>query len=132
MNRKSILICIAVLLVLVVGVAVAVFFLYSGTGSRTSRHGVSAGDPEYGIFQAVPSDALSVMKFSDLASMTECLVSEQSALHYFVTEKAERGKMVAFLEKLSASSSLYNSAMSSPAVMSVLMEQCDIKIELSL
>ena len=116
MNRKTIIMCVTVTCVFVMVVSVALFFLYSGTDK--SKNGL-ADTRDFMLFSAVPSDALSVMKFSDLASMTECLVSEQSALHYFVTEKAERGKMVAFLEKLSASSSLYNSAMSSPAVMSV-------------
>ena len=116
MNRKTIIMCVTVTCVFVMVVSVALFFLYSGTDKSKNS---LADTRDFMLFSAVPSDALSVMKFSDLASMTECLVSEQSALHYFVTEKAERGKMVTFLEKLSASSSLYNSAMSSPAVMSV-------------
>ena len=113
MNRKSILICIAVLLVLVVGVAVAVFFLYSGTGSRTSRHGVSAGDPEYGIFQAVPSDALAVLHFDRLETLAES-VSGRMSLSRLVPE----GRFSAFLDSLSVRSASLGGLRSSGAVLS--------------
>ena len=91
MNRKTIIMCVTVTCVFVMVVSVALFFLYSGTDK--SKNGL-ADTRDFMLFSAVPSDALSVMKFSDLASMTECLVSEQSALHYFVTEKAENGKSI--------------------------------------
>ncbi len=108
--------CVTAIAVFLAVVSVALFFLYSDTGE--TRDSV-AESREYMLFSAVPSDAVSVLRFSDFSSMLDCMVSEKSAIHYFVTDKAEPGKLVPFLEKISESPSLYGSLMHAPAVMSV-------------
>ena len=116
MNRKTIIMCVTAIAVFLAVVSVALFFLYSDTGE--TRDSV-AESREYMLFSAVPSDAVSVLRFSDFSSMLDCMVSEKSAIHYFVTDKAEPGKLVPFLKKISESPSLYGSLMHAPAVMSV-------------
>ena len=115
MNRKTIILCVAVTGVFILTVAVALFFLYSGTGDRKTSLSESR---EYMLFSAVPSDASLVLKFTDLRSMTECLVSEDSPAHYIVASGAASGKMSGLLREIS-SSSLYQDLMSCPAVLSV-------------
>ena len=113
MNRKSILICLAALIVLIVGVAVAVFFLYSGTGTGASGYEVPAGDSRYGIFQAVPSDAVAVLHFDRLETLAGA-VSGNMSLSRLVPE----GRFSAFLDSLAVRSTSLGGLKSSGAVLS--------------
>ena len=116
MNKKSIIICVSVIGVFLIIIAAALFFLYQDNdGSKTSM----AEDREYMLLSAVPSDAGIVMKYGSLSSMLANLVSDTSPARYFVTAREEKDKMAAFLEDVSASSSLYSSLMSAQAVISV-------------
>ena len=116
MNRKNIILCVTAIGVFLIIVSVALFFLYSGTGKPKDD---IASDREYMLFSAVPSDAVSVLKFREFGEMTACMASENSAVGSFFTDRVSSGSMEAFLGKLSASSSLYRSLLSSPAVLSV-------------
>lgn len=116
MSRKSIILCVSVLGVFLIVVAAALYFLYSGTGETKNS---LADSREYMLFSAIPSDADAVLKYDDLSALLNSLVSDRSAMHYFVTERNEPGKMAAFLTELYSSSSLYHELMSSSAVLSV-------------
>lgn len=113
MNRKTIILCVTVTGVFILIVAVALFFLYSGTEDRKAS---LSERREYMLFSAVPSDASMVLRFDDLRTMTDCLLSEDSPVHYLVTSKI--GKMVSFLQEIS-SSEVCQGAMTCSAVLSV-------------
>lgn len=65
MNRKSLILCLAVLAVMVIGVGVAVAVLYSGVDDGGGRGGNSVPDQgRYLLLPAVPSDAMAVCCFA--------------------------------------------------------------------
>ena len=65
MDRKTLIICLAVLAVLILGTGVAVAFLYSGnTDDKTKTGGKVADEDRYLLLSAVPSDAVAVACFS--------------------------------------------------------------------
>lgn len=72
MSKKAIILCISVIAVLVLGVAVAVSILYSdvehGADSKEERY---MGDSRYGLFQAVPSDAVMIVDFASFRDVVK-------------------------------------------------------------
>ena len=74
MSKKTILICVSVIAVLIAGVAVAVSVLYSGV--RTG--GSSTDDPRYDLMHAVPTDAVSVMRFSGMDALAGMMSDSSS------------------------------------------------------
>lgn len=115
MSKKTLILCVSVIGIFLIIVVAALYFLYSGTGQSKDS---LADDKEYMLFSAVPSDANVVLKFWSLSGMLDCLVSDQSSLHYIVTDVRNAGKMCGFLEKIYSSSSLYADLMNAPAVIS--------------
>ncbi len=66
MNRKSLIVCLAVLAVMVLGVGIAVAVLYSGTGSGARKGNDVPDEERYLLLPAVPADAVFVACLSDL------------------------------------------------------------------
>lgn len=76
MNRKSLILCLAVLAVMILGVGIAVAFLYSGTDSGQTRKGNAVPDQErYLLLPAVPADAVLVACLSDAEDAASTLLS---------------------------------------------------------
>ena len=116
MSRKSLILCVSVLGIFLIIVAASLYFLYSGTGE--SKDSI-ADSREYMLLAAVPSDADAVLRFEDFGTLMDCLSPERSAFGYFVSDRADAGKMTSFLENIRASSSMYQDLMSASAVLSV-------------
>lgn len=101
MSKKAIIFCISVIVVLAVGVAVAVSILYSGvsSGSGSEEDRDYAGDSRYGLFSAVPSDAVMLMDFASFRDVSQVL-GEASVFGRIVRESRPFNS---FLSSLSAS-----------------------------
>ena len=102
MNRKTIIVCIAAIAVLLAGVAVAVFFLYSGVDD--GREAPDAGNPEYGCYQVVPSDAAAVIHFDRFDAFLEAFGKPQASFGIF-----PEGKFSGFLHEAFRSGCLKSS-----------------------
>lgn len=100
MSKKAVLICISAIVVLLAVVAAAVSVLYSGV--ETGRDS-GLNDPRYSLFHAVPSDAVAVLRFSDVEKMTAMLADTASAASYLVP--SSETSFSRFLTRLSALSS---------------------------
>lgn len=97
MGRKAIIFCISLIAVLLAGVAVAVSFLYSGVEQKESVAEIP-DNSRFGIWHAVPSDAVIVADFASGALMSESL-GDDSVLGAIAGNHASFGK---FLERVSA------------------------------
>ena len=102
MSRKTILFFVAILAVLLAGVAVAVFFLYSGQDSGRTDRNVSVSDSKYGFYMSVPSDAVAVVRFDRLETLSAA-VEQSFPMAGFVPEAAFRR----FLDSLAARPELF-------------------------
>lgn len=102
MSRKTILFFVAILAVLLAGVAVAVFFLYSGQDSGRTDRNVSVSDSKYGFYMSVPSDAVAVVRFDRLETLSAA-VEHSFPMAGFVPEAAFRR----FLDSLAARPELF-------------------------
>lgn len=101
MSKKAIIFCISVIAVLIAGVAVAVAILYSGVGDDAgSDYGSYAGDSRYGLFAAVPSDAVMLIDFAscrelapvlDEASVLGCMARESKRFNAFISALSASG-----------------------------------------
>ncbi len=65
MNRKSLIICLAVLGAMILGIGIAVAFLYAGTGDGGGKGNAVPDQERYLLLPAVPADALFVACMSD-------------------------------------------------------------------
>ncbi len=80
MNRKSLIICLAVLAVMILGVGIAVAVLYSGTdGGKTRKGSVVPDEERYLLLPAVPADAVFVA----------CLSNTEGSLSAFLQDVPE-------------------------------------------
>ncbi len=76
MNRKSLILCLAVLAIMILGVGAAVAVLYSDGGGKQARSGNVVPDQErYLLLPAVPADAVLVACMSDVKDATEGVLS---------------------------------------------------------
>ena len=76
MNRKSLILCLAVLAIMILGVGAAVAVLYSDGGGKQTRSGNVVPDQErYLLLPAVPADAVLVACMSDVKDATEGVLS---------------------------------------------------------
>ena len=101
MSKKTILICVSVIAVLIAGVAVAVSVLYSGV--RTG--GSSTDDPRYDLMHAVPTDAVSVMRFSGMDALAG-MMSDSSSPVSGLFRTGDSMPLASFVETLAASGSM--------------------------
>jgi hypothetical protein len=62
MSRKSLILCLSALAALLVGLAISIAFLYSGTGNRSDKKGVSY-EGSRSCLCMIPSDAVLVSNF---------------------------------------------------------------------
>lgn len=100
MSKKAMIFCISVLVVLLCGVAVAVAVLYSGVDEKSGSKEVSyTGDARYGLFSAVPADAVMLVDFASFKDVPSVLSGTS------VTGMMARGskQFEAFLNVLSES-----------------------------
>ncbi len=65
MNRKSLIICLAVLAAMILGIGIAVAILYSGTDSGKSKGNGVPDQEKFLLLPAVPADAVFVACMSD-------------------------------------------------------------------
>ncbi len=65
MNRKSLIICLAVLAAMILGIGIAVAILYSGTGEGKVKGNVVPDQERFLLLPAVPADAVLVSCMSD-------------------------------------------------------------------
>lgn len=77
MDRKTIILCLAVLAVLVLGTGVAVAFLYSGSEKETEIAGSKVADEDrYLLLSAVPSDAVAAACFSNAENAPQAVFED--------------------------------------------------------
>lgn len=76
MNRKTLILCLAVLAVMIAGVGIAVAVLYSDSGSGDARKESAVPDQgRYRLLPAVPADAVLVACFSDIKDASSGVLS---------------------------------------------------------
>lgn len=76
MNRKTLILCLAVLAVMISGVGIAVAVLYSdGDGGDARKESTLPDQGRYELLPAVPADAVLVACFSDIKDATSGVLS---------------------------------------------------------
>ncbi len=82
MNKKTVIFLTIAIIVLLAGVGVAIMFLYSDTSGSRDSSGLELSDSRNGLFQAVPSDAVALMRFDDLKSLSFVLGGADSPVGF--------------------------------------------------
>ena len=82
MNKKTVIFLTIAIIVLLAGVGVAIMFLYSDTSGSRDSSGLELSDSSNGLFQAVPSDAVALMRFDDLKSLSFVLGGADSPVGF--------------------------------------------------
>ena len=99
MDRKTIITCIVAIAVLLTGVVVAVVFLYSGLDRKNYGNRELLSDGRFRLMHAVPSDALLVMRFSDMQSAADVL-ADSSSFSYNLSGRNVKNRFSAFMVSL--------------------------------
>lgn len=121
MNKKSLVIVLVTLLVLVALVAVAVSFLYS---DRFLAKGEANASTEaealsrYGLLQAIPSDASSLMVFRDLKDAGAIIADSTKVLGDYLVSSPE-GKFLPFMKSLLSLADRFPALKKASAVLSM-------------
>lgn len=95
MNKKTLIILVLSVAILLAGVGIAVYFLYSDVPAAEEGPAELAADSRWGLFSAVPADAVALVHFDDLHSLANTFCGDASALGFY-----RDGAFMAFLSSV--------------------------------
>ena len=101
MNKKSLILCLCGILLLGILTAVGVAALYkdTGSGAGSPARGGSPTVTGYGLFEAVPSDAVMILACNNAKDLTALLTDSTKVLNALLTDNGKRG-FSSFIDKI--------------------------------